>query len=190
MENAGVLVSLTCETETNYQSGKQQLNPHSNQYPSHTVLKIQMVCLMFGCANPYNKHVFNKDLWGQKRYCLRQGRRKSSWKRRSFLSLFFWMLFWCVSSNGKRPCLRCGWWCIKNGSVRGIGVHTFWPFCWQYYWRWSRCILPSAITLEQKQEQGQGPFNKHKTGRHFKGGKKWSRARRVFRTHLWHYNKL
>lgn len=31
------------ETDTNYQSGKQQLNQHSNRYPGHTVLKIQII---------------------------------------------------------------------------------------------------------------------------------------------------
>lgn len=47
--------SIPAETDTNYQSGKQQLNQHSNRYPGHTVLKIQIICSVFGCAYPYNK---------------------------------------------------------------------------------------------------------------------------------------
>lgn len=41
--------------DTNYQSEKQQINQHSNRYPGHTVLKIQIICSVFGCAYPYNK---------------------------------------------------------------------------------------------------------------------------------------
>lgn len=44
--------SLTCdrpaETDANYESGKQQLNQHSNRYPGHTVLKIPIICQCLG----------------------------------------------------------------------------------------------------------------------------------------------
>lgn len=52
---------IPAETDTNYQSGKQQLNQHSNRFSGHTVLEIQIICSMFGCAYPYNKQMIYED---------------------------------------------------------------------------------------------------------------------------------